>query len=760
MGFKEKKTTFDLVVVGAGLAGLCAAIQAARKGVKVALVNDRGVLGGNASAEIGVFINGANDGGQLNLNSREGGICSEIMLEYKYRTPARTNQFILDGVFLDFVYREKNIEMFLNTCIDSAKVENGLITSVSGTQNTTETRWILSGKYFVDNTGDGALGAMVGAEYMKGRESKDKFNELIAPDVGDAYVLPSTLMFSTKNVGYKVPFVAPDFAFDIPKTGILERRDVKGFTGKWYYEIGGEYDHVDDREDIIKDHKKLIFGIWDYLKNSGEFPECDNYDFDYISTIPGTREYRRLVGDYILTENDIRNQTNFDDTVGHGGWNIDLHAIKGIFDEDLVNRHIYFDGVYKIPYRTGYSKNIDNLFMCGRCMSSSHVAFGTTRVMGTLSTLGQAVGMAAFLCVKYDVMPRDIYKSYIKELQQELLRDDQLIIGVKNEDENDKAKTATVTASSTRGLELDIQKSINYKARLEEITPQFRPYYESVYSGCTELMVLSNTIGLTIPVTNKLDSIKLLVKSDCETELDYNAYLPKVTENYGPDQLVNCSSVTISPSDSFEWVELPVGIEADGKYVFILLSENPAIKLAIGGDALPTTTMFTSCINNNPSTVHISTLKMAERTWERSSLSICYKTVPEQPVFKATNVINGFNRAYGQPNMWLSEESDANPELSLTWNEPVLISQLQITFAIDTTKRFYTECVEKVFNLIAQDYNVYAVVGEKEIMLAEIRGNFKKMNRIDFDEIKTNNIRFRFLKSPTNQIGVYEIRAY
>ena len=150
-----------------------------------------------------------------------------------------------------------------------------------------------------------------------------------------------------------------------------------------------------------------MYGIWDYIENSGKYPESENYDLEFIALISGTREYRGLTGDYMLTENDLEQQTEFDDSVGHCGWNIDLHANHGIFDSDIINRHIFLKGIYNIPYRSGYSKNVPNLFMCGRCMSATHAALGSTRVIATLATLGQAVGMVAGLvrsityCLKY-----------------------------------------------------------------------------------------------------------------------------------------------------------------------------------------------------------------------------------------------------------------------------------------------------------------------------------------------------------------------
>ena len=364
---------------------------------------------------------------------------------------------------------------------------------------------------------------------MLGREAKSDFNERFAPDVADKYVLPSTLFWRAKDTGHPVRYVAPDFALDISKTDILKHRVIPhdSFNRfQWYYEIGGEYDHVKDREQIITDHKALVYGIWDYIKNSGEYPEAENYDIEFIACIPGTREYRRLVGDYILTENDLEQQIEFDDSVGHGGWNIDLHANHGIFDSDIINRHIFLKGIYHIPYRCGYSKNVPNLFMCGRCMSATHAALGSTRVIATLATLGQAVGMAAGLCKKYDILPRNIYQDHCQELQQRLLALDQLILGVKNQDTKDIARLATASASSTASLALaSIMPSGTTTGTRQELTTYVGK--ELKKTSYSQYHTLERSLGLTIPVVERLESLKIKIRAGTATTLTYRISCPE-----------------------------------------------------------------------------------------------------------------------------------------------------------------------------------------------------------------------------------------
>ncbi|MGL6260095.1 FAD-dependent oxidoreductase [Vibrio sp. WXL210] len=784
MKFRERVIDKDLVIVGAGFPGICAAIQAARKGVKVALINDRGVLGGNTSAEIGVSVDGACDGGKLNLNSREGGICSEILTEYQNRTPIKRSRYTFDGVLIDFINREKNIEVFLNTCVDEAQTDGNTIVSVSGTQNTTETRYHFNAKWFIDDTGDGALGAMSGAEFMLGREGAKTFDENIAPEEADKYVIPSTLTFHAFDAGHEVPFKAPETAFNLAESDVLDRRIIPKDSFdlfKWYYEIGGEYDHVFDREQIIRDHKSLVWGIWDHIKNSGEYPGSENYDIEYMACIPGTREYRRLVGDYILTEKDIIIQPDHVDTVGHGGWNIDLHAIKGFFDEDLVNKHINFNGIYQIPYRCGYSKNVSNLFMCGRCMSTSHVAFGSARVTATLSTLGQAVGMAAALCHKYDCNPRDIYTDHLEELQQELLNADQYIVGKQRKDATDIAPQAKVTASSHAALgynepiEVDLEKVLTdsglkhlipkvrelkeQESQTTEVGPSFQKVMYELYKGFDSDKRLDENLALSIPVVEKLDQVEILLRAKANTALEYNIYLPEKAENYGPDQCVFSGKVNVDKNDNFVWVTLPADIKIEQRYVLVELVTNTDIALAIGGREQPTGIMFRSKENFAENEVDYKTLEMSPKVWQRAPLTACYRTTPAQDVYQADNVINGFNRPYGLPHLWLADKADAQPYVELEWDSEVDISQIELVFAADLTRRIEYENFNSTLDYIAQSYRISYLDNDEFKPVVSVEGNYQKCVKHAIEPVSTRKIRVELLSSMNDQVGLYEVKV-
>ena len=355
---------------------------------------------------------------------------------------------------MDWVLKEKNIQLFLNTNIDEVKTDcDNSITSICGSQIGSEKHFEFISPLFLDDTGDGTVGYLAGAEFRVGRESKDEFNEKIAPQESDSHVILSTLSFYSKDTGRKAPFTLPDFADNTNVMKALKYREIpdripgdsryEGYRMQWFYETGYGKNQISEAETIIQEHRELVYSVWDYIKNSGKYPS-ETFDLEYVSPVPGKRESRRLVGDHILTENDIVGQTEFEDVIGHGGWSIDLHAMEGFFSDDMTTRHYELKSIYEIPMRSCYSKNVSNLFVASRCMSTTHVAFGSTRVMGTLSTVGQAVGKAAAVCKKYNITPRALVKEHIKELQQSLLKDDQYVIGHYNQDNSDLVRNAKI----------------------------------------------------------------------------------------------------------------------------------------------------------------------------------------------------------------------------------------------------------------------------------------------------------------------------
>ncbi len=445
----------DVVVVGGGMAGVCAAIAAARNGVSVALVQDRPVLGGNSSSEIRMHIVGANcHGRRIDTDSRESGILEELRLEDAVRNPQRSFS-MWDLLLYEWVRREPNITLLLNTsCIGVTMERENRIGAVIALRNTTEDLLTIRGKVFIDCSGDSRLGVEAGAEFRKGREGREEFGESLAPAKPDNKTLGSSILFIARKYDRPMPFKPPEWIRKFPRCEDLPHRAHKSWEyGYWWVEWGGELDTIKDNERIRDELLAIALGVWDHIKNSGFHPESENWALEWIGFLPGKRESRRFVGDYILNQHDLQRGEVFEDGVAFGGWPIDLHPPEGIDTKEPPARQVHIP-LYNIPFRCLYSRNIVNLLFAGRNISATHVAFGSTRVMGTCSVMGQAAGTAAALCVQHNCTPRELGKEAIKELQQLLLKQDAYIIGVTNSDPYDLARTAEVRVSSeVRGYE-------------------------------------------------------------------------------------------------------------------------------------------------------------------------------------------------------------------------------------------------------------------------------------------------------------------
>lgn len=423
----RKTIKTDLCVVGGGMAGLCAAIAAARDGAKVVLMHERPVLGGNASSEIRMWICGA-DGD----NNRETGIVEEIALENYYRNPTK-NYYIWDTVLYDFVIREENITLLLNcTCMD-ARCENGnykhnrntKIISVTGYQMTTQTFYEVYADNFADCSGDSILAPLCGAEFKIGRESADEFGEDTHVKKHDSLTMGNSCLIQGRETDRSISFIPPKWSTKLTDADFEERcPDIyNSYENFWYLELGGNRDTIADSEDITKELIPLAVGAWDYIKNSGGF-DADKWDLEFLGFLPGKRESRRMTGEYIITERDIVNNRMFDDTIAYGGWPLDDHFPDGFYHKGTPNTNITTPAPYCIPYRAMYSKNVENLFFAGRNISMTHMAMSSIRVMMTCAVMGQAVGTAASVAHKFGLTPHEVYLNKLELLQNTLLDND------------------------------------------------------------------------------------------------------------------------------------------------------------------------------------------------------------------------------------------------------------------------------------------------------------------------------------------------
>ena len=410
----------DFCVVGGGLAGLCAAVAAARHGTKTVLMQERPVLGGNASSEIRMFISGAHGEG-----NRETGLIEELELaNFRYNPYKIPN--LLDARMYELAKAEPNLTLLLNTSCMDAEMDGSRIVSVTGWQMTTQRFIKVEAKYFSDCSGDSILAPLTGAEFRIGREAASEFGEETMAKEADSKTMGMSCLLQGRKLDHPVEFIAPAWAKKLTPEDLKRRRPRLEHPGEnfWYLELGGDRDSIGDSETLRDELVALAYGMWDAFKNSGEFPEAANWQLDFLGFLPGKRESRRMLGDYLMTQQDVASGGEFADTVAFGGWPLDDHDPRGFYNPGKPCLQVQSKSPYGIPYRTLYSRNIDNLYFAGRNISMTHAAMSSTRVMATCAVVGQAVGTAAAIARKYETSPRGVYESHIEELKQTLMYDD------------------------------------------------------------------------------------------------------------------------------------------------------------------------------------------------------------------------------------------------------------------------------------------------------------------------------------------------
>ncbi|WP_420799277.1 FAD-dependent oxidoreductase [Ktedonospora formicarum] len=739
--YRSRELQSDLVIIGGGMSGVCAAITAARAGVKVTIVQDRPVLGGNASSEVRLWVLGATSHmGNNNRWAREGGVLDEILVENLYRNP-EGNAIIFDTILLEKVTIEPNITLLLNTAlIDITKTQPDRIDAVQAFCSQNSTMYHVHAPLFCDASGDGALAFLAGAAFRMGAESRHEFDEGFAPDAEYGDLLGHSIYFYSKDVGKPVTFVPPAYALDdITKIPRFRSFNTKDYGCRlWWMEYGGRLDTVHDTETIKWELWKTVYGVWNYIKNSGEFPDAETLTLEWVGAIPGKRESRRFEGAYMLNQRDIVEQRHHYDAVAFGGWSIDLHPADGVFSERPGCNQWHARGVYQIPYRCLYSRNIENLFLAGRIMSASHVAFGSSRVMATCAYAAQAVGMAAAICTQQSLLPTTLSEStYTRNLQRALIQSGQHIPGFSLDDPDNLVTQARMSVSS--------------ELRLTEL-PANGP-----------LIPLSSSWAQMLPVlAGPMPIVSLTADIAEATTLRLELRTSNRPDNHTPDVVLGALDIKLEAGVQQEiMVRFPVTID-EPRYVFLCAMQNE--KVALHGSEQRLTGLLTTKYNRTqepPEDIGVEAFEMWQPQRRPGGHNFALRCEPPIAVFGSENLFNGVARPTNQPNAWVAALNDPMPTLELRWEQLQRIARIELSFDTDFDHPMESVLMghpERVMPFCVKQYRICA----NERLVAENTENHQTRNTIILAEpIVTESLTIHLLERYGDvPASLFEIRCY
>ena len=413
--FETRGMETDVCIVGGGMAGICAALASARNGARTVLVQDRPVLGGNASSEIRMWVCGARG-----TENKESGIVEELLLENLYLNPMLVYT-AWDHVLYGKCIAEPNLTVLLGCSVFDLTMDGCRIASVKAWHLTQQCYYEIKAGLFADCSGDSVL-RISGAEHRRGREGSAEFGESHAPDEADAKTMGNSILIQLRQTDRHVPFPVPEWAHHYTDE-TAPKRPLQPGDNFWWMEVGGVKDTIGDADEIRDELLRVAYGVWGYIKNHPD-GRGHGWELDWVGALPGKRENVRYVGDHVLTQNDIEGEGRFEDMVAYGGWSMDDHHPDAINHPGKPTIFHPAPSPYGIPFRSLYSRNIENLFFAGRNISATHMAMSSTRVMATCAVIGQAVGTAAAIAVQHGLAPRGVYEERLAELQAALIEQD------------------------------------------------------------------------------------------------------------------------------------------------------------------------------------------------------------------------------------------------------------------------------------------------------------------------------------------------
>ena len=734
---------YDLIVVGGGPGGCPAAIAAARKGIKVLLIQDRSVLGGNGSSEVGITFDGAMT---AHINARESGIAEEIR---RLRDNDSEDFGDWERAITTLVNNEPNITVIYNTHVYATDMESdSVIKGVYAMNVRTLEKSYYTAKLFMDCTGDGWLGYHAGAKYRFGREANWQHNEGIAPEFADTMTMSGCIKSGNRPYFFKteepVEYHAPEWVPALAKTDEEFGRAITGNGAQlmWWLEAPNVYDDMWDGEETRDALLMVVLGYYDHIKNYWSKKErVQNYRMRFVSVYNGRRESRRLIGDYIMTQDDATSGRRFEDAISYSGWAVDLHHPEGIYSGKKGPLYAAIRvPMPTIPYRCLYSVNIENLFFAGRNVSVTHVALGTVRVQNTITTMGQAAGTAAAMCIRLNETPRGIYKRHIKELQQQLLKDDMFIPGLVNEDEKDPCLTATATASSVSKTEIFADKhgTICDPKPLTE-TYLGRAGFNTLHGDIKKVWVWlssANTEPTTINVSAR-------IKGDIDTFC-------------ADSEPIKATAIVPPMHKGWLKIDIHVPVEPNEKH--------PGAKLEVWIDKVDGIAWR---FVTNLSFYNSFGVMLEDGTWRMKSGANFSVTVSEPKEELAdcspSNVINGISRIRSpEVYEWVSDPDLTFPQwIELSFKEKAIINSVSVVFDTDMTNPGTSWGIKiPHVPLCVKDYKVDTFVDGEWNTVAEVEGNFMRKRTHKFETLTAEKIRVTVLDTWGDKSArIMEIRA-
>ncbi|GAA4972100.1 FAD-dependent oxidoreductase [Pseudonocardia tropica] len=768
---RKEQQSYDVVVCGGGLAGFSAAVASARHGARTCLVQNRPVLGGNSSSEIRVTPHGA---AAFHGYARETGIIGEALCEERARNhePITENGWtnsVWDLVLYDIAVRTPNLTLHLNSSVHG--VDMAAPDRIGGVRVRVENAEVdiqVTGRTFIDCTGDGTVAALAGSDWRTGTEARSEFDEPHAPATASAGVMGSSLHFKTVDVGHPVPFAAPDWAvrYDDPSFFHRGGRVPKTLrSGYWWIEIGPPWDTLHDNEAIRHELTRHVLGIWDYIKNRDPqlSSQAANLALDWVGQVPGKRESRRIVGQHLLTENDLIDRTVFDDEVAFGGWYVDLHTLGGLLADtseplnaqELDPTSDYGAktnvGPFGIPLRIMLDGTVQNLLLAGRNVSATHAGMGSIRVMSTCAVMGQAAGTAAALAVAEDAPAADIPITLVGDVQQALLRDGCFLPNVANDDPLDLARRATISASSSDTLHAAAPGDPDGLGGLGHWTdhPVF-PVAGRLERRCAQWIALG--------AEPRLDSVALYLSNDSDdpqtVELELHAVDDIWDYRVHPGTPLAKTSIEVPPGVAGGWVVWDLRLGGDEleprSYVRVTAAPNPHVEWHPAGSVQPG---------------HIATYEAAPGLYRRfgGGTTLSFRVEPPQQVYGPENLVTGVTRPHRHTNLWRSAPGREMPQsLELRWDRPQEIRQVQLTFAGHLLREYHAQPPFFRDPQCVRDYTIEARTNGAWRPLVEVTDNLTTRVVHDLDEAVVTD-RLRLVVRATNgdpAAGVYEIRCY